>query len=118
MKSCASCGRKMEPRRNTNRQKDEPRYCSHACRRRRIRQVDRELENAIRDLLEGRSRGGSICPLEAARAVHPDEWRMLMEPARRAARRLVAAGTHEIVQSGAVVDPSTTKGPIRVRRRT
>jgi hypothetical protein len=39
-----------------------------------------------------------------------------MEPARRAARRLVAAGEVEIVQGGRVVDPSTAKGPIRIRR--
>jgi hypothetical protein len=39
-----------------------------------------------------------------------------MEPARRAARRLVAAGTLEITQGGRVVDPSTARGPIRLRR--
>jgi len=38
-----------------------------------------------------------------------------MEPARCAARRLVAAGRIEIVQGGRVVDPSTAKGPIRLR---
>ncbi|MEC8496321.1 MAG: DUF3253 domain-containing protein, partial [Planctomycetota bacterium] len=30
---------------------------------------------------------------------------------------LVAAGEVEITQKGRVVDPSTAKGPIRVRRR-
>jgi hypothetical protein len=39
-----------------------------------------------------------------------------MEPARAAARRLVAAGEVEITQGGRVVDPSTCKGPIRIRR--
>ena len=39
-----------------------------------------------------------------------------MEPARRAARRLVASGEVEITQAGRVVDPSTAKGPIRIRR--
>jgi hypothetical protein len=39
-----------------------------------------------------------------------------MEPVRRAARRLVAAGEAEITQGGNVVDPSTAKGPIRIRR--
>jgi hypothetical protein len=34
-----------------------------------------------------------------------------------AARRLVAAGLADITQRGAVVDPSTAKGPIRVRLR-
>ncbi|EFQ84247.1 hypothetical protein HMPREF0063_10963 [Aeromicrobium marinum DSM 15272] len=39
-----------------------------------------------------------------------------MEPARRAARRLVEAGRVQITQAGHVVDPSTAKGPIRIRR--
>ena len=46
----------------------------------------------------------------------PDGWRELMEPARRAARRMVARGEVEITQHGSVVDPSTAKGPIRIRR--
>jgi len=45
-----------------------------------------------------------------------DVWRALMEPARRAVRRLVAAGEVEITQGGRVVDPSTAKGQIWVRR--
>jgi hypothetical protein len=40
-----------------------------------------------------------------------------MEPTMRAAAwRLVAAGEVEIPQNGVVVDPSITKGPIRIRR--
>jgi hypothetical protein len=38
-----------------------------------------------------------------------------MEPARAAARRLVADGEVEITQRGRVVDPSTARGPIRIR---
>jgi hypothetical protein len=48
--------------------------------------------------------------------VDPEGWRGLMEPARMAARRLVAQGEVEIVQGGRAVDPSTAKGPIRIRR--
>jgi len=44
-----------------------------------------------------------------------DDWRALMESARRAARRLVVAGRVEITQGGVVVDPSTARGPIRIR---
>jgi sarcosine oxidase gamma subunit len=94
---------------------DSVRYCSDACRRRKVSTVDAQLEAAILQLLHARARGATICPSEAARAVAPDEWRELMEPARRAARRLMAAGTVEITQAGRVVDPSTAKGPIRVR---
>jgi hypothetical protein len=39
-----------------------------------------------------------------------------MEPARMAARRLVAQEKVQITQGGRVVDPSRAKGPIRIRR--
>jgi hypothetical protein len=88
-----------------------------------VRDVDRRLEAVLLELLDRRARGATVCPSEAARAVAaavdggPGEgWRELMEPARMAARRLVAAGAVEITQRGRVVDPSTAKGPIRVRR--
>jgi hypothetical protein len=99
------------------------RHCSAACRRRGLRDVDRRLEESLLDLLDARARGATVCPSEAARAVATadgaggdEAWRHLMEPARMAARRLVAAGQVEITQHGRVVDPSTAKGPIRVRR--
>ncbi len=123
-KICASCGRRIEWRKAWARDWDRVRHCSAACRRRGVRRIDRELEQEIEQRLDDRSRGATLCPSEAARAVHlrrdgdgsPDGWRTLMEPARRAARRLVAAGRLEITQRGAVVDPSTAKGPIRLRR--
>ncbi|WP_423919633.1 DUF3253 domain-containing protein [Frigoribacterium sp. 2-23] len=108
---CASCGRRMPAN-----AADDARWCSAACRRHRIDETDRELERTIDSLLDQRAHDATICPSEAARAVGGDDWRDLMEPARRAARRLVAAGQAEITQKGAVVDPSTAKGPIRIRR--
>ncbi len=45
----------------------------------------------------------------------PEDWRPLMEDARRAARRLMHEGRVEITQKGRAVDPSTAKGPIRIR---
>ena len=44
-----------------------------------------------------------------------DDWRPLMARCRSAARRLVASGRLEITQGGHVVDPSTARGPIRLR---
>jgi hypothetical protein len=79
--------------------------------------TDRELEEAIRSLLAARALTSTICPSDAARAVSPDDWRDLMEPARRAARRMVEAGEVDITQGGSVVDPLRTRGPIRIRRR-
>lgn len=113
-KTCARCGRTMEWRKSWARNWDQVRYCSDACRRRRVSATDAALEQAILDLLVARS--GTICPSEAARAVDAEGWRDLMEPARQAARRLVDRDEVEITQGGRVVDPSTAKGPIRIRR--
>lgn len=114
-KSCATCGRRIEWRKKWERCWDEVKYCSDACRRSKPAGEDLRLEEAICDLLSKRTAGATICPSEAARLVFPEGWRERMEDARRAARRLVAAGRIEIVQGGRVVDPSTAKGPIRLR---
>ena len=66
-------------------------------------------------LLGDVGRDATICPSDAARCVDADGWQALMEPARSAARRLVAADEAEIVQGGRVVDPSSCKGPFRIR---
>lgn len=110
-RACASCGRRMPAG-----ALPDAKYCSDACRRHRIDDTDRALEAAIGAILDGRAATSSTCPSEAARAVAPENWRPLMEPARRAARRLVARGEAEMTQGGSVVDPSTAKGPIRIRR--
>lgn len=73
------------------------------------------LEATIRALLAQRAATSTICPSDAARAVGGDTWRTLMDDAREAARRLVAAGEVEITQGGDVVDLATARGPIRIR---
>lgn len=115
-KVCRSCGRAFSWRKKWERDWESVRYCSDGCRRRGVSVVDRQLEQTIMDLLAGRRSGATICPSDAARTVAPDGWRELMEPARRAARRLVAQGAVVITQGGQVVDPSTVRGPIRIRR--
>jgi Protein of unknown function (DUF3253)/Uncharacterized protein conserved in bacteria (DUF2256) len=110
------CGRSIEWRAKWARDWSEVKYCSDACRRGGLTDTDRRLEEAIEALLDVRAGGATICPSEAARRVGGDDWRPLMEPARSAARRLVASGHIEITQGGRVVDPSTAKGPIRLRR--
>jgi len=118
-KICASCGRKIEWRKKWERDWDQVRYCSQRCRRRGITADDAALESAILSLLAARQGGASICPSDAARYVGGNDetaWRPLMEPARAAARRLVASEEVVITQKGRVVDPSTARGPIRIRR--
>jgi hypothetical protein len=116
-KTCRSCGREITWRKKWEKNWDEVVYCSAACRSHKISATDRKLEEAIRSLLAARAATSTICPSDAARAVSPDAWRELMEPARRAARRMVDAGEVDITQKGSVVDPSHVKGPIRIRRR-
>ncbi len=115
-KTCARCGRSFAWRKKWAACWDEVRFCGERCRRSRLTKLDAALERELVALLSARAAGATICPSEAARAVAED-WRPLMERARMAARRLVAAGAVEIPQRGRVVDPSSAKGPIRVRAR-
>lgn len=115
-KPCARCGRTMQWRAKWARNWDEVKYCSDACRKQRLTAVDTALEQAIVELLNARARDASICPSEAAQRVGGGDWQPLMEPARMAARRLVAQEKVQITQGGKVVDPSRAKGPIRIRR--
>lgn len=117
IKCCATCGREIAWRKKWRDCWAEIRYCSEACRRGKPGVTDRAVEAAILALLGGRPRLASICPSEAARRhFGEDAWRTEMERCRQAARRLVAQGKIEITQKGRVVDPSTAKGPIRLRR--
>ncbi len=120
-KLCKSCGRAFAWRKKWERDWDVIKFCSDACRGRQPRDVDQALEAAILELLAERGRGKTICPSEAAKVVGGTEtrraWESLMEPARAAARRLVAADRILITQHGNPVDPSTAKGPIRLKLR-
>jgi hypothetical protein len=115
-KTCASCGRRIEWRAKWARDWDSVKFCSDACRSRGVTAIDLRLEQTIATLLGHRAQDATICPSDAARAIGGESWRELMEPSRRAARRMVARGELQITQGGSVVDPSTAKGPIRLRR--
>lgn len=83
------------------------------------REVDRLVERAIRELLEQREPGSSICPSDAARAAYTGEdegWREWMEPTRRAAWRMAEAGEIDVTQGGSPVTQAEARGPIRLRR--
>jgi hypothetical protein len=87
-KTCVSCGRRIEWRAKWERDWDQVRYCSAACRRRGVTAEDRLLEQTVLSLLADRAATATICPSEVARTVGTEEsWRSLMEPARRAAPR-------------------------------
>jgi hypothetical protein len=114
-KSCAVCGRTITWRKKWERDWENVRYCSERCRGRKAEAKDGSLEQRILEMLAPRAAGATMCPSEVARAVGGEDWRGLMEPVREAARRLVARGAVDIVQGGHVVDPSTARGPIRLR---
>lgn len=117
-KTCLVCGRTITWRKKWARDWAEVKYCSDACRRRSkgiTATADAELDRTLMSLLAERGPAKTVCPSEVARAVGGEQWRDLMEPARSAARRAVARGDAEITQRGKVVDPSTAKGPIRIR---
>ena len=120
-KLCKTCGRTFSWRKRWEKDWDIVKYCSDACRGHKPGETDHALEAAILELLTERGRDKTICPSEAAKLVGGKEtrrdWEGLMEPARAAARRLVANGTIVITQHGKVVDPATAKGAIRLRLR-
>jgi len=112
---CTTCGRVIEWRKKWADDWPNVRYCSDACRRNSPGETDRQLEQAIVELLQQRGRGKTICPSEAARFVAPDNFRQLMQRARNAARRLEAAGRLVITQNGKPFDSSRARGPIRLK---
>jgi hypothetical protein len=127
-KICKTCGRAFEWRKQWAQDWDIIKYCSDTCSGLKPGASDAALEIAILSLLAERGASGSqngkaktTCPSEAAKQIGGLEsrraWESLMEPARAAARRLVTAGKIVITQHGHVVDPSTAKGPIRLRLR-
>jgi hypothetical protein len=114
-KPCVVCGRPFSWRKKWERNWEQVRFCSDACRKRGVQPVDDGLERAILELLAGRDFTASICPSEAARACDPQGWQSLLTPVRAAARRLADRGLIEVTQQGRVVDAATAKGPIRLR---
>ncbi|MPY10413.1 DUF2256 domain-containing protein [Arthrobacter bussei] len=114
-RSCRSCGRRIEWRKKWERNWEDVAYCSDACRARKVRAIDTALEEWLLGRLGAGSRGSGVDPAAAAAALGGGDA-SLHEPARNAARRLVARGLAEMVQRGAVIDPSTAKGPVTLRR--
>jgi hypothetical protein len=118
-KICRVCGREFQWRKKWQNSWHQVKYCSRACRKAGITDADIKLEKVIMEILHSAKAGTSICPSQAARKVVGDDdehsWRPLMEPARSAARRLAHRCQIRILQGGKEVNPSTFKGPIRLK---
>jgi len=74
----------------------------------------KQIEDKIMALLNIRGRSKSICPSEVLEAENKSN-KALMEEVRCASRRLVNKGKILITQKGRVIDPSSFKGPIRLK---
>ena len=77
-----------------------------------------DIEATMLRLVAERGADKTVCPSEVARhlgGAHPDEWRLLMQPVRRAAVRLVKQGRIAILRKGApVADPDDFRGVYRL----
>jgi hypothetical protein len=130
-KRCKTCGRPFAYREEWAQDWDIIKFCSDICRNQKTTAPGIALQQAILTLLAERTADGNrdktICPSEAAKLVAGNprhkshaarrDWEALMEPARAAARHLVAQGSILITQHNRTVDPATAKGPIRLRLR-
>ena len=114
-KDCARCGRVMTYRKKWAKNWADVKYCSAACRAKRLGPLDKQLETTLLEHLEAMPNHTTVCPSLAARALRPQDWRKHLERSRQAARRLVHAGHAELVQNGRVVDPSHFRGAVTIR---
>jgi len=73
---------------------------------------DDDIASALMALARARGPKKSFCPSEAARALS-DDWRPLRSVAARIAAGLPLVAT----QGGRPIDPTTARGPIRLRLR-
>jgi hypothetical protein len=108
---CRACGRPIE--------RLGPRgevlvYCSKRCRERRISPLDRRLEELILEHLARGVAEPGLCPTVVARAARAEDWQALVEPVRRAGRRLALRGLVRFVQRGRDVDPGTARGEVHI----
>ena len=110
-KTCEGCGRTIEWRKAWARDWNEVKYCSQNCKKNKKRDGYEEL---ILNLLVKRGAGKTICPSEVLDAAQKQN-KEIMEDVRVSARKLVQQGQVLIMQQGHVVDPSTAKGPIRLK---
>ena len=78
--------------------------------------TDAQIEAALLTIVRQRGPLSSACPSEAARALSPQNWRILMPRVRDVASLLAQSGLLDVSQRGKSLPPQGPwKGPIRVR---
>lgn len=111
LKTCIVCGRIIEPRKKWAKNWDHIKICSVRCRKNKNQS---NFEKKILDLLTTRGANKTICPSEVLEFEQKNNFDM-MEKVRASARLLAAKGKIAITQSGKEVDPSSFRGPIRLK---
>jgi hypothetical protein len=72
------------------------------------------VQKVLRALAAERGREKTFCPSEAARRLDAKGWRRWMAKVREVAAAMVEAGELRCTQRGTAIDPSRSKGPIRL----
>jgi len=101
----------MEFRKKWAKNWEQVKFCGERCRKNKTTD---QYESQIMELLQQRGADKTICPSEVLSEVEKQD-QVAMEKVRAAARRLVAQGEISIMQKGVRVDPSTARGPIRLK---
>lgn len=113
-KTCHSCGRTFAYRKSLKNNWEEVKYCSKACRKRKVSEIDKRIEEKILEMLEDQLHHSSISTSEIAKTIDTKSDRSLFEPIKRAARRLESNNFVIITQDGKRVDSSKAKGHLQI----
>ena len=116
-KNCSSCGRSFTWRKSFAKNWEDVKYCSNACRNRKLSKIDQQIENSILELLEAETYSNPLSTDQIADFLDFGNDKNLLESIKRAARRLEMKSFVIITQDGKRVDSSTAKGHLQIRKQ-
>ncbi len=116
-KNCSSCGRSFTWRKSFAKNWEDVKYCSNACRNRKLSKIDKQIENSILELLEAETYPTPLSTDQIADFLDFGNETDLLESRIRAARRLERKSFVIITQDGKRVDSSTAKGHFQIRKQ-
>ena len=116
-RSCSSCGRSFTWRKSFAKNWEDVKYCSKACRKRKLSKIDQQIENTILELLETQTYPTPLSTGQIADFLDFGDDKNLLESIKRAARRLEAKSFVIITQDGKRVDSSKAKGHFQIRKQ-
>ena len=116
-KNCSSCGRSFTWRKSFAKNWEDVKYCSNACRKRKLSKIDQQIENSILELLEAETYSNPLSTDQIADFLDFGNDKNLLESIKRAARRLEMKSFVIITQDGKRVDSSTAKGHFQIRKQ-